>query len=130
MYDEYYTLRLFNMLSLPSSCSVTSKCFNGPSNVKSADIVPPLRNPDYLAGITRIKLRVTRDAAGDRIAGALEVINAKGTKVCSERVAYLERYHRSSLKDDVHNELNLLIWDIFRAYIRSAEILCLEGYRL
>ena len=131
MYDEYYTLRLFNMLSLPSSCSVTSKCFHGYSNVKAADIVPPFRNPDYLVGITRIKLRVTRDAAGDRITGALEVVNAKGTKVCSERVVYLKRYHWSSSKDGVHDELNLAHLRCLQGLdVRSAEILCLEGYRL
>jgi hypothetical protein len=39
MYDEHYTLGLFNMLSLPPSCSVTSQRFSKSSDVKAADIV-------------------------------------------------------------------------------------------
>ena len=122
----HYTLKLLNMLSLPPSCSVTSRCFSQPSSVGAAGTLPPFRHPDYLAGITRIKLRTTLDTSRGRITGTLELINAKGAKVRSERTVYVP-----PAEGDIRDELGLeLMRGLQGLDARSAEILCLEGYSL
>ena len=134
MYDVYYTLGLFNMLSFPPSCSVTTTCRVSESkNIKAAEIAPPFQNPDYLAGIMRIKLRTTHTSAG-KITGALELINAKGTRVCSERVVYSRDsswYSKRATEDGIHDNLNLAHLRCLQGLdARSVEILCLQGFRL
>jgi len=127
MHDEYYTLRLFNMLSLHPSCTVTARCVTWPSSVKTAGITPYFRNPDYLAGISRIKLRTTGDTAGgSRIIEALGLINSRGTKVCSEKTVQF-RWSSTS----VHDTLNLAYLRCLQGLdARSVKILCLDGCRL
>ena len=134
MHDAYYTLGLFDMLSLPPFCSVTATCrVSDSKNIKAAEIAPPFRNLDYLAGITRIKLRTTRTSAG-KIIGALELVNSKGTKVCSERLVYFRDspwYSKRVTEDGIHDNLNLAHLRCLQGLdARSAEMLCLQGFRL
>ena len=126
MYDDHYSLRLFNMLSLPPTCSVTVRRVTRPSIVTAVDVVPPFRNPDYLDGITRIKFRTTCNSVDDGTTGTLELVNSKGAKVCSGRTVY-----GSSLEYLIHDESNLAHLRCLPGLnTRSVEILCLEGYRL
>jgi len=85
-FDDACPLTVLNVLSLPSSCSITLRFMNH-SNAAVAvdDILPHFKNPDYLDEIKRVKLRKTHDADGNEVAGTLELINAKGTKACFER---------------------------------------------
>lgn len=132
MYDTYYALTLFDTLSLPPFCSVTTTCSaSEDSNIKATDIVPPFGNPDHLAEITRIKLRATRTPIGG-ITGALELVNVKGTKVCSERTVYPRASFSDSRREDgIHDNLNFAHLRCLQGLdARSAEILCLQGYRL
>ena len=139
MYGIYYNHTWFNMLSLPPSCLVTTTCRFGeyPSiedeELEDADLVPSFQNPGYLTGITRIKLRTTHTSAG-WITGALESINAKGTKVCSEIMVYPGesfRYSKRAIEDGIHNSLNSKQLGCLQGPdARSTEILCLQGCRL
>jgi len=100
---------------------VTSRRIGEPLSTTITDLVPPL-NPDYL---TEIKPRTTC-LSPDRITGALELINAKGARVCSERAIC-----GSSAGNDSFEESNLAHLRCLEGLdARSAEILCLEDYRL
>jgi hypothetical protein len=134
MFDAYCALRLFDMLSLPPSCSVTTTCrVSESSNIRPGEIIPSFQNPDYLAGITRLKLRTTHTST-DGITGALELINSKGTKVCSERAVFSRKslwYSKQATEDGIHNSLNLAHLRCLQGLdARSAEILCLQGCKL
>ena len=78
-------LSVLNMLSLPPFCSVTLKFCGVSETTAEADILPHFKNPDYLADIKRVKLGTTIGADGKEVAGTLELINAGGTRVRSER---------------------------------------------
>ena len=124
-YNDHHSLRLFNMLSLPPTCSVTVRRVTHPS-VVAADVVPSFRNPDYLDGITRVKFRTRSNAVGDGTTGTLELVNSKGAKVCSGRTVY-----GSSVEYLIHDESNLAhLRCLPDLNTRSVEILCLEGFRL
>ena len=121
-------LTVLNMLSLPPFCSVTLRSQDGKTGVKADDIVLHLKSPDYLTEITRVKLRTTHDANGNEVAGALELVNAKGMRVCSERVDFEKKGYRlpvQSNKDYPHNVAHLNFFRILDG--RSVEILCIDG---
>ena len=122
-----YSLRLFNMLSLPPTCSVDIWRVTWPSIVTAVDVVvPPFRNPAYLDGIVRIKLRTTRNVFLDGTTGTLELINAKGVKVRLRRAVC-----GSSAEHVIHDESDLAHMRCLPDLdTRSVKILCLEGYRL
>ena len=125
-YKDHHSLRLLNMLSLPPTCSVTVRRVSHPSVIAAADIVPPFRNTDILDGIKRIKLKMRGNTLRHGTAVTLELVNANGVRVCSEKKVY------GILVD------NLVLDGSGLAHMRclpdlnprSAEILCLEGYAL
>ena len=128
-FDGAYPLTVLNALSLPPFCSVTL-CFRGDRKPTAAthDILLRFNNPDYLAEIKRVKLRTTHDADGNEVAGSLELINGKGTKVCSERIAIGQGRDWSTtqgVENYPHNVAHLnLLRDLDG---RSVEILCIDG---
>ena len=132
-FDYTCPLTVFNALSLPPFCSVTLR-FQDDIEPETADDdpLPNFENPYYLAGIKRVKLRTTHDVDGNEIAGTLELINARGTKVCSYRTILKEEdeegYQRilEGDKNHAHNAAHLY-------FLRnldggSVEILCIDGY--
>ena len=116
---------MFNALSLPPFCSVTlrTKAVDDP--------IPNFENPDYLAEIKRVKLRTTHDADGNEIAGTLELINAKGTKVCYRTILEEEdeEGYQQILEGDKNHSHNAVYLNFLRNLIgQSAEVLCIDGY--
>ena len=126
-FDNYCPLTLLNMLSLPLSCSITLRCQNVSTTAEADDTLPRFKNPGYLAGIKRVKLTTTHNTNGDEVAGALELVNTKGTRVRSERMDPEKR--RWQTEEDVeerpHNAVHL---DFLKNLDgRSVEILCIDG---
>lgn len=123
-FNEVCSLTVLNALSLPPSCSVTLRSHYDSETAVAYDMLPPFKNPDYLAEIKRVKLRTAHDANGNEVAGALELVNAKRAKLCSERMAFEEEGHGG--EDRAYNVAHLE----FLGYLdgRSVEILCIDGY--
>ena len=126
MYDDHYSLGLFNMLSLSPTCSVTLRRDIQFSDVVAADVVPPFQNPDHLDGITRIKLRARDYYISDGTTMTLELINAKGAKVCLEKIGCESPGGLIPLDESKLAHMRCL--PDFNP--RSVGILCLEGYDL
>ena len=124
-------LAVLNMLSLPPLCSVTLKLWSDRGTTELDYILLPFENPDYLAEIKRVKLKVTDKICGSEVAGALELVNAKGTKVCSERMVH-ERIERQPYAHrGTPHPPNVAHLDFIRNLDgRSVEILCIDGYSL
>lgn len=97
-----------------------------PSFLKYVDVVPPFQNPDYLDGITRIKLKVRDDAVSGGTTWTLELVNAKGARVCSERA--VEAAGPEHIDQDESNLAHLGCLPDLNT--KSAEVLCLEGFGL
>ena len=124
--NEVCPLTVLNTLSLPPSCSVTLGSRTGCGPITEADdTFPHFENPDYLTEITRIKLKTTDGINGREKAGTLELINAKGTRVCSERMD-LKRDEHKPLENQVHNEAHLGFLRSLNC--RSVGTLCIDGY--
>jgi len=123
-------LGVLNMLSFPPFCSVKLR-FPDSSEATADDILPHFKNPDYLTEIKRIKLGTTRSADGNEVTGTLELINAKGTKVCSERTVFKEEECRCRTspqgdRDGAHDVTHL---DFLRNLDGiSVKTLCIDEY--
>ena len=125
-HSDHHSLGLFNMLSLPPTCSVTVRRVIQPSPVAADDVLPPFRNPDHLDGITRIKLRMSDYYLRDGTTATLELVNAKGAKVCLEKIVDVTPIDYIS-SDESGGEHMRCLPDLNP---RSVEILCIEGYGL
>ena len=80
-----------------------------------------------MAEIKRVKLRMTFDGDGNEVVGTLELINSKGTRVCSERVDS-KKGHRPPVRDRRDHPLNAAHLNLFGNLDgRSVEILCIDG---
>ena len=94
-------------------------------------ILPPFENPDYLTEIKRVKLKATGNVCGSEVAGALELINAKGTRVCSERMVPERMKRQPHGPRGTPHPPNVAHLDFIRNLDgRSVEILCIDGYAL
>ena len=127
-FGEVCPLTVFNMLSIPPFCSVTLRSRDDCRTTPAADyILLPFTNPGYLAKIKRVKLRTTH-GGGDEVDGTLELINARGTRVCSERMVS-ERKRKplillGRIRDPNAAHLNFLR-DLDS---QSVETLCIDGH--
>ena len=122
----HHSLRLFNMLFLPPTCSVTVRRVIQPSAAAAEDVIPPFRNPDHLDGITRIKLRTSSFHIHDGVTLRLEFTNAKGAKVCLEQMVH--GCSREYIPSDVPNLAYMGCLPDLNP--KSVEILCIERYGL
>ena len=123
-----YSLGVFDALSLPLPCRVMLKSWTD-SDAKSnvADIIPPFKNPSYLAGIRRVKLSMVPVRFRPSILGTLELINDQGTRVCLEREILTSAYPRKSDRDLLDDDPTLGLLDRLKDLdTRSVEILCIE----
>ena len=126
IFDEVYPFMMLNTLSLPPFCSVTLRSqTNRHPKTEVGDALPRFENPDYLTEIMRIKLKTTDDINGREKAGALELINAKGTRVCSVRMGP-EGDEHEPLKNQTPNEAHL--YSLRSLNCRSVGTLCIDGY--
>ena len=127
-FDQVFPLTVFNMLSLPAFCSVTLRFRDrGETTPETDDVLPPFKNTDYLTEIKRVKLRTICDADGYEVAGMLELVNAQGTRVSSERMDNEQLVHPllREAKEYPHNAAHL---NFLRSLDgRSVEILCIDG---
>ena len=124
-FDGEYSLTVLNKLSHPPSCSVTLKFWNGGMVAKADDILPDFKNRDYLVEIKRVKFRAMDDAGGNEVVGALEFVNAKGTRLCSERMNLEKKGCRPHSKNYPLNRMHLNF--LKKIDGRSVEILCIDG---
>ena len=124
-FDEACPLAVLNGLSLPSFCSIKLIFHSYDKPTTETHDVPRFENPNYLFGIKRIKLGSTCATVESRVAGTLELINAKGMRVCSERLCYEE----TLLEDEAENHTcNMAHLDFLRSLdSRSVETLCVDG---
>ena len=130
-FDDACPLTVFNALSLPPSCSVALRFRDDNETPTTADNpLPNFENPDYLAEIKRVKLRTTHGADGGEVAGMLELINAKGTKVCSDRTFFGEEEGYQPIWGGGYNHAYNAVHLNFLRNLdgRSVEILCIDGY--
>jgi hypothetical protein len=124
MLGDVYTLEVLDMLSLPSSSSVTLVCRG--VHTEAAEILPRFRNPEYLAEIKRARLGSQIDPDNGWMIGLLEFVNTKGMRVCLERSKL-----PLSLESLVEDELSLAqLKCLGDLDTRSAEILSIDGYGL
>ena len=79
------SLEVLNGLSLSPFCSITLR-LRGRTVAEASNALPRIEYPYYLGDIERIKLRTMHDADGNEVAGMMELIGAKGTKLCLERM--------------------------------------------
>ena len=127
-FDRVCPLTVLNVLVLPSFCSVTLRFRNGSRAIMEGDAaLPHFKNPDYLAGIKRVKVRTTHDIDGNEVVWALELISTEGTRVCSERMEFENGYwprgqHR---KNHLHDLAHLNFLRNLDG--RSVEALCIDG---
>ena len=124
-------LTVLNALSFPPFCSITLRFETDSGPAAAVDgALPHFENPDYLAEIKRVKLRTTHGADGNEVAGTLELITAKGTKVCSERAAIEEEGVYQPFMEGgenyPHNAVHLNFFSNLDG--RSVETLCIDGY--
>ena len=129
IYWDVCPLLVFNMLSIPPFCSVTLRFRCGGTTAETNDILPHFKDPGYLAEIKRVKLRTTNDADGKEVAGTLELINAKGARVCSDRGDPENRWYQpfgQGGKKYPHNVAHLSFLRSLNG--RSVETLCIDGY--
>ena len=125
-YGNVYPVKLFNMLSLPPFCSVTMRSEESETLAEINDILPNFGNTDYLAEIKRIKFGTTCSHYGE-VAEKLELVNAKGTKICFLR-CFEEEERRSPVQADKKYTHNVERPNFFRNLDgRSVEILCIDG---
>ena len=119
---------IFDALSLPPFCLIT---FRSQGAEETYDILPHFENPDYLAEIKRIELRTTDDAEGREVAGTLEFVNAKGMKMCSERmVDFEDEEGRPCIVWTENDALGVAHLNFLRKIDgRSVETLCIDGCR-
>ena len=124
-FDGECPLTVLNMLSLPPFCSVTLKFRNCGTTAEPDNILPDFKNPDYLAEIKRVKFKTMDDADGNEVVGTLELVNAKGTTVCSERTDLKKKGCQSRGQNYPHNITHLNFLRNLDG--RRVEILCIDG---
>lgn len=119
---EVCSSMVLNMLSLPPSCCVTLRSQDFDEMAPAADDVLRFKNPDYLAEIKRVKLGSTHSTCRDgTVVGTLELVNAKGTKVCSQRIL-------SGMPEYTYQYSDIAHLDFFRELDgRSVDVLCING---
>ena len=126
-FDQVCPLTVLNMLSLPPFCSVTLRSQDDETTAETDEILPHFKNPDYLAEIQRVKLRTIHDVDGNEVVGALELFNAEGTRVCSQRMDLRGGYRPRELGDKSypHNVVHLNF--LRNLDCRSVEVLWIDG---
>ena len=125
-FDQACPLTVLNNLFLPS-CSVVLRSHIGELTVEAENILPNFKNPDYLAEIRRVKLGTTRIADGQKVVWALELVDARGTKVCSERVGSETKVYGVYTSGDKRHP-HAVHLDLLRNLDgRSVEVLCIDG---
>ena len=98
------------------------------TTVEGDNVLPNFKNPDYLAEIKRVKVRMTPDPHGNEVAGTLELIDTKGTRVCSERTNSEEEIYWLSVQGDKDHPYTAAHLNFLRNLDgRSVEILCIDG---
>ena len=121
-------LTVLDMLSLPPFCSVTLRFQDGETAAEADDILPHLKSPNYLAEIKRVKLGATLDAYGRGMAGTLELVNAKGTKVCFKRTSF-EEGRRPLMQGSENHAYSVAYLNFLRSLdYQPVEVLCIDGY--
>ena len=126
-FRRVWPITALNMLSLSPFCSATLKSYNNETAVDAHDILPGFKNSDYLAEIKRVKFRTTSDADGNKVVRTLELINSKGTRLCSERVEFEKTGYRPPAQGD-RNYPHTVHLDLLRNLDgRSVEVLCFDG---
>ena len=126
-----YSLGVFNMLSFPPSCAVTLRSWtNSDMGLGTANIIPPLKNPKYLAGIRRVKISMTLGSGFDpNVLGTLQLVNDQGSRVRLEReISEPVTYQRTSVQELMGDSLKFGLLNCLKDLdTRSIEILCIEA---
>ena len=121
-------LIVLNNLSLPPSCSITLRFQSVVTAMGVDGMFPRFKNPDYLAQIKRVKLTTTLDTDGNEVAGTLELINTKGTRVRSERMDLEKKGDWPRVQGDKnHPHIATHLNFLKNLDGRSVEILCIDG---
>lgn len=123
--DGVYTPRILDVLSLPPSCSVTLiSRFRSYARAENVSFLPRLENPQYLAGVRRVKLSAVAHTSKYTICGVLELINDEGARVRLER-------EQPRIGGAMDGRFSLAYFNRSKVLdVRSVEILCVEGYEL
>ena len=97
--------------------------------MEAGNVLPRFENPDYLAKIKRVKVRATKDRDGYEVVGKLELINARGTRVCSERIVEFRGGENGpAVRRNKDNDYNPAHLDFLGSIDgRSVEVLCIDG---
>ena len=93
---------------------------------KTADVLPPLKNPRVLVEVRRVKLGTASKRSNSGLV-TLELINDQGARVSLERVYVTETYWRASVRDPMGDYLQLGLANYLKDLdTRSVEVLCIE----
>ena len=98
----------------------------GGAETKATNVLPPIKNPRYLARAWRVKVSM---APGRYSSGlvTLEFINDQGARVSLERVYVIGSYWRASVRRPTGNYPQLELLNCLKDLdTQSVEILCIE----
>ena len=132
-FDQVCPTTVLNMLSLPLSCLVTLRPQNRETAAEVDDVLPDFKNLDYVTKIKRVKLSMAHSAhrnevTGNEVTGTLELVNAKGTKICLERTSFVDEERRPLLQEDERHVHTVTHLNFFRSLDgQSVETLCIDG---
>jgi len=122
---DFY-LGLYNMLSYPSSCSVT---FSSNNSFHGLAVAPrPFQNPTFLVDVKRVKLKTRSMDRQDYVEGMVEVIDAAHRRVRLTRQVILGEVR---WEDALIDAINPLYPDFLENLdAKSIEVLCVEELAL
>ena len=125
LHDGVYPFGALDILSLPLSCSVTSKNWSRSHvKVEAVSILPRLKIPQRSAEVRRVKLSTTPDTSNKTIRGILELINDEGARVRLESELPI-------IQGVMDDSLRLAHLGCLKDLdVCSAETLCMEGSEL
>jgi hypothetical protein len=130
VYTDYtntdFYLSLYNILSYPSSCSVTFSCCDSFHGMK--DTLPPFRNPIFLVGVRKVKLKTRSADHRDHIDGVVELVDPAGRRVRSMHQVVLRNVTWDEVLMNTINPLYLCFLKGLDA--RFIETLCVEELAL
>ena len=120
-------LSLFNALSLPRSCSILLHVRHLDGSTATAGYTArSFKSPGYLDEIKGVRLKISVDLDSGEADGVLEIVNARGTRLCFQRTFANAAYTGSWQESNAYapGVAHLGFFQGLRG--RMAEVLCID----
>ena len=127
--STYFYLGLYDMLSCPSSCSVTLRC--GEEYFGMEDGIPPFQDPTFPVVAKRVKLKSRSMDRKDYAEGMVEIIDTANWRLCSTRQMVLGDEIDKTWEGALIDTINPFFLDFLKGLNPgSVEVLCIEELAL